>query len=254
MFECPCEHFRLLLCWNGQHQCDRSLLSRILLPRRSGQCHTLRLQLYHGSLLPGRVRLPCALRCWVIPRQRGVYFLFTMPSWKVSWLICIYLHPHSEFEWVILHTCVYTFHVHNSVIFDSVKKNMQLTENDWKSVCCFETNWKLVFIHMHVFKSFPFQNYWLLYYLVFFSFSYCDPVEAAASLGINGTGVVTPTDCPQGHYCPLSTPSSTSYPCPIGTFNNDTKLQASTSCLPCTAGFYCEAPGKILHVHWLVTC
>ena len=81
--------------------------------------------------------------------------------------------------------------------------------------------------------------------LGFFFLSYCDPVEAAASLGINGTGVVTPTDCPQGHYCPLSTPSSTSYPCPIGTFNNDTKLQASTSCLPCTAGFYCEAPGKI---------
>ena len=148
MFECPCEHSRLLLCWNGQHQCNRSLLSRILLPRRSGQCHTLRLQLYHGSLLPGRVRLSCAMRCWVIPRQRGVYFLFTMPSWKVSWLICIYLHPHSEFEWVILHTCVYTFHVHNSVIFDSVKKNMKLTENDWKSVCCFETILEIS-VHTH---------------------------------------------------------------------------------------------------------
>ena len=89
------------------------------------------------------------------------------------------------------------------------------------------------------------DSFWRFDIIGIFFLSYCDPVEAAASLGINGTGVVTPTDCPQGHYCPLSTPSRTSYPCPIGTFNNDTKLQASTSCLPCTAGFYCEAPGKI---------
>lgn len=89
------------------------------------------------------------------------------------------------------------------------------------------------------------HNYGVLKIVMYyFFFSYCDPVEAAASLGINGTGVVTPTDCPRGHYCPASTPSSTTYPCPVGTFNNDTKLQAASSCLPCTAGFYCDAPGK----------
>lgn len=74
---------RLLLCWNCKYQYDRSLLSRILLPRGSEQCHTPGLQLHYGSLLPCWVRPACALLCWVIPGQYWVHLLSSMSSWKV---------------------------------------------------------------------------------------------------------------------------------------------------------------------------
>ena len=43
--------------------------------------------------------------------------------------------------------------------------------------------------------------------------------------------------CPKGFYCPLGTDSP--YPCPRGTFNDKTKLQAENQCYNCTAGQYC---------------
>jgi len=51
--------------------------------------------------------------------------------------------------------------------------------------------------------------------------SYCDPFE----LG-NVTGVIIPQDCPEGHYCPQQTEFDTQNPCPAGTFNNVTRLEA----------------------------
>lgn len=33
------------------------------------------------------------------------------------------------------------------------------------------------------------------------------------------------------------------YPCPIGTYNNDTGLQSQLQCTPCPAGHYCPSPG-----------
>jgi len=71
---------------------------------------------------------------------------------------------------------------------------------------------------------------------------YCDPVVETANLGFS-SGVVTPVDCPQGYYCEVNTTSATDFPCPTGTFNNGTGLQADTECTACTGGFYCDAPG-----------
>lgn len=73
---------------------------------------------------------------------------------------------------------------------------------------------------------------------------YCDPVEAAISLGVNSSGVITPSDCPTGHYCPTNTTSKFSNPCPPGTFNNITNLEMESQCTPCSAGYYCASFGK----------
>lgn len=51
--------------------------------------------------------------------------------------------------------------------------------------------------------------------------AYCDHYE----LG-NVTGVVVPTPCPAGYYCPSRTEYATQNPCPPGTFSNDTSLDA----------------------------
>ncbi|WAR00859.1 hypothetical protein MAR_025231 [Mya arenaria] len=71
---------------------------------------------------------------------------------------------------------------------------------------------------------------------------YCDPVEETANLGF-ATGVVTPMACPTGYYCLVNTTSAGDYPCPTGTFNNQTAIQADSECTPCTGGFYCDSPG-----------
>lgn len=33
---------------------------------------------------------------------------------------------------------------------------------------------------------------------------------------------ITPIDCPTGHYCPIGTEFDTQYPCPAGTYYNNT--------------------------------
>ena len=75
-------------------------------------------------------------------------------------------------------------------------------------------------------------------------YRYCDPVEATASFG-NATGTITPTDCPQGHFCPINTTSANSYPCPPGTYNNRTALETVDDCQSCEPGTYCQDSGKI---------
>ena len=67
-------------------------------------------------------------------------------------------------------------------------------------------------------------------------FRYCDPIEA-------GGGVIVPEDCPTGSFCPLNTESKLHYPCPAGTFSNETNLEDTSHCKPCTGGFFCESPG-----------
>ena len=47
--------------------------------------------------------------------------------------------------------------------------------------------------------------------------------------------------CPMGHYCPTGTADPE--PCPKGSFNNMTGLEAIGDCIECTAGFYCEEVG-----------
>lgn len=44
-----------------------------------------------------------------------------------------------------------------------------------------------------------------------------------------------------GHYCLNGTKVSTEYPCPSGTYNNDTGLRAEAECFPCLGGYYCPA-------------
>ena len=50
-----------------------------------------------------------------------------------------------------------------------------------------------------------------------------------------GTGVVANValDCSQGHYCPLGTPSPTSFPCPAGTYTAASNLTAESECTTC---------------------
>ena len=45
--------------------------------------------------------------------------------------------------------------------------------------------------------------------------------------------------CAQGHYCPQSTPSPTSFDCPPGTYSNRTDLEDPSECTDCPPGFYC---------------
>ena len=82
------------------------------------------------------------------------------------------------------------------------------------------------------------------------SFSYCDPVEVAALSGNPGDGVVTPSDCPAGYYCPTGTGAKSSFPCAVGTFSNTTQLQSQTQCQQCTGGYFCDTPGKIAETGW----
>lgn len=44
-----------------------------------------------------------------------------------------------------------------------------------------------------------------------------------------------------GHYCLNGTKVSTEFPCPSGTYNNDTGLRAESECFPCLGGYYCPA-------------
>ena len=48
-----------------------------------------------------------------------------------------------------------------------------------------------------------------------------------------------PAICAQGHYCPLGTQHSDQYPCPAGTWTNQTNLAASEECYVCPRGYYC---------------
>lgn len=55
------------------------------------------------------------------------------------------------------------------------------------------------------------------------------------------TGTSTPTDCPQGSYCPEG--SYFTIPCPRGSYGAATKLKNSNDCKKCDPGKYCEKSG-----------
>ncbi|EDO39339.1 predicted protein, partial [Nematostella vectensis] len=61
---------------------------------------------------------------------------------------------------------------------------------------------------------------------------YCPSNSSSCSLG-----------CPTGHYCPNGTKTEFQYPCPRGTFNNQTGQQAFSACEPCLPGKYCGSEG-----------
>lgn len=68
---------------------------------------------------------------------------------------------------------------------------------------------------------------------------YCTSGSNTPTPDVNNTGVAGP--CPTGHYCPQQT--TTPQPCPLGTFNNVTKLTLQSQCTPCSYGKYCGSTG-----------
>eukprot|EP00994_Dinema_validum_P000383 NODE_1071_length_1119_cov_117.414953_g820_i0.p1 GENE.NODE_1071_length_1119_cov_117.414953_g820_i0~~NODE_1071_length_1119_cov_117.414953_g820_i0.p1 ORF type:complete len:315 (-),score=41.32 NODE_1071_length_1119_cov_117.414953_g820_i0:16-960(-) len=59
----------------------------------------------------------------------------------------------------------------------------------------------------------------------------------------NVTDYVRPKPCPEGHYCPSSTRKPTQFPCPVGKFNNKTRLETDTECTLCSSGMFCATTG-----------
>lgn len=49
----------------------------------------------------------------------------------------------------------------------------------------------------------------------------------------------------QGHYCPEGTMSSTEFPCPPGTYRNDSMGMSVADCYLCPPGEYCEGEANI---------
>ncbi|XP_067826822.1 delta-like protein 4 [Heptranchias perlo] len=46
--------------------------------------------------------------------------------------------------------------------------------------------------------------------------------------------------CPPGFFCPLGTRNYGDFPCPAGTYNNQTAAATQEQCLPCPAGWLCR--------------
>lgn len=54
--------------------------------------------------------------------------------------------------------------------------------------------------------------------------SYCDPYEITG----NTTGVITPTSCPRGYYCPSTTRYALQNPCAPGSFGNESSYASQS--------------------------
>lgn len=76
--------------------------------------------------------------------------------------------------------------------------------------------------------------------------SYCDPNEVRQNMSCEGNvscGVIVPSNCLAGYFCPNGTKWARQYPCPVGTFGNVTNLMAEDQCTQCTKGYYCGTSG-----------
>ena len=65
---------------------------------------------------------------------------------------------------------------------------------------------------------------------------FCDSTFDVVILGTDNL-------CPEGYFCPEGTTAPTSYPCPPGTYSNQTGLTSDSQCSLCEPGVYCLAPG-----------
>ena len=92
---------------------------------------------------------------------------------------------------------------------------------------------------------------------------YCDTTIQSDSQCSHG--VQNPVPCPVGHYCLNGTEFANQYPCPIGTFNDLTQLEAESECTDCTPGmlvpqvclyprYVCTAGVFVLQVCWYRRC
>ncbi|KAH8046092.1 hypothetical protein JL720_16470 [Aureococcus anophagefferens] len=52
-----------------------------------------------------------------------------------------------------------------------------------------------------------------------------------------------PQICPRGYACPAKTEYATAFPCPDGSFGNETMLNGTDQCEACTPGLYCNETG-----------
>ncbi|KAJ7413425.1 hypothetical protein BTVI_43603 [Pitangus sulphuratus] len=60
-------------------------------------------------------------------------------------------------------------------------------------------------------------------------------------------GVVKPEECPAGYYCLPGTKAAHQYPCPEGTYSNQTGLGKPRDCKPCPGGTFCASAGPGAH-------
>lgn len=58
--------------------------------------------------------------------------------------------------------------------------------------------------------------------------------------------------CLAGFYCPAGTKHSQHYPCPKGTYNDQTGLHLESQCTDCTQGYYCPFKGQTSATHKIV--
>ncbi|ETE62183.1 Multiple epidermal growth factor-like domains protein 6, partial [Ophiophagus hannah] len=75
---------------------------------------------------------------------------------------------------------------------------------------------------------------------------FCDPsfqTRDPRSSRRTSPGVINPTDCLPGYYCLSGTKTAKQYPCPAGTFSNQTGLSSFRECEPCPGGKFCARPG-----------
>lgn len=80
---------------------------------------------------------------------------------------------------------------------------------------------------------------------------YCDRNENSMNSSIclarfNMTmGVLVPAVCLPGYYCPNGTEFAHQYPCPQGTYSNETGLYSDIQCFDCPPGSYCGERGLV---------
>ncbi|KAJ6656075.1 hypothetical protein lerEdw1_004481 [Lerista edwardsae] len=75
---------------------------------------------------------------------------------------------------------------------------------------------------------------------------FCDPnFQTQDSRETFSRGVIQPSSCLPGYYCPSGTEIAKQYPCPEGTFSNQTGLSSIKECRPCPGGKFCATPGLV---------
>ena len=65
----------------------------------------------------------------------------------------------------------------------------------------------------------------------------CPPTVAC--LIATGGQQKPPVACATGHFCPAGTGSPSQYPCPAGSWTNQTNLASQELCYPCPRSYYC---------------
>ncbi|XP_043532727.1 zonadhesin isoform X4 [Chiloscyllium plagiosum] len=68
---------------------------------------------------------------------------------------------------------------------------------------------------------------------------HCDPLHVTGQHNESKAGTIQPIDCPAGYYCI----KGMLYPCPEGTYSNQTGRYSIEQCKPCPGGKYCALKG-----------